>query len=349
MTAARIIEALGSLLWPLLLAVVVLRVVPHLPGLMADLREALRTRAFKVKIGGAELSVEEATEQLRRQVTDLQTQMAAQLAERSPAMAAAAGAAPQAYQDRPTILWVDDRPEGNALELAKLRDDGVEVLQAKSTAEAMDVLTLRRGVQAVVTDLGRVERGEYRPHAGLALMRQLREAGFEQPVLVYTSARGVARDREDAVAAGAATVTASPTELFAAVSTRLGQVQEALVLQRLGRGAVGDPVLMELEQVLGALQHDDDRGQAAGHPHGAADPRHHRQRRGDRELEQLQPLVQTLVLAAPAVVPADPVLEPVPGRVLRGRRRHGLDRSRRSWSVLSPRHRLPPRSGPDGS
>jgi len=217
MTAARIIEALGSLLWPLLLAVVVLRVVPHLPGLMADLREALRTRAFKVKIGGAELSVEEATEQLRRQVTDLQTQMAAQLAERSPAMAAAAGAAPQAYQDRPTILWVDDRPEGNALELAKLRDDGVEVLQAKSTAEAMDVLTLRRGVQAVVTDLGRVERGEYRPHAGLALMRQLREAGFEQPVLVYTSARGVARDRDDAVAAGAATVTASPTELFAAL------------------------------------------------------------------------------------------------------------------------------------
>ena len=217
MTAARIIEALGSLLWPLLLAVVVLRVVPHLPGLMADLREALRTRAFKVKVGGAELSVEEATEQLRRQVTDLQTQMAAQLAKRSPAQAAAAGAAPQAYQDRPTVLWVDDRPESNALELAKLRDDGVEVLQAKSTAEAMDVLTLRRGVQAIVTDLGRVEGGEYRPHAGLALMRQLREAGFEQPVLVYTSARGVARDREDAVAAGAATVTASPTELFAAL------------------------------------------------------------------------------------------------------------------------------------
>ena len=217
MTAARIIEALGSLLWPLLLAVVVLRVVPHLPGLMADLREALRTRAFKVKVGGAELSVEDATEQLRRQVTDLQTQMAAQLAERSPAQAAAAGAAPQAYQDRPTVLWVDDRPESNALELAKLRDDGVEVLQAKSTVEAMDVLTLRRGVQAIVTDLGRVEGGEYRPHAGLALMRQLREAGFEQPVLVYTSARGVARDREDALAAGAATVTASPTELFAAL------------------------------------------------------------------------------------------------------------------------------------
>ncbi|HEU4397261.1 MAG TPA: hypothetical protein VFU54_05415 [Actinomycetota bacterium] len=215
MTAARIIEALGSLLWPLLLAVVVFRVVPHLPGLLADLREALRTRAFKVKIGGAELSVEQAAEQLRRQVSDLQSQMAAQLVERGASRAAAA--APRPYQGRPTVLWVDDKPEGNALELAKLRDDGVEVLQARSTAEAMDVLTLRRGVQAIVTDLGRVEGGEYRPHAGLALMRQLREAGFEQPVLVYTSARGVARDREDAVAAGAERVTASPTELFAAL------------------------------------------------------------------------------------------------------------------------------------
>jgi CheY-like chemotaxis protein len=227
--AARIIEALGSLLWPLLLAVVVWRVAPHLPGLLADLREALRTRAFKVKIGGAELSVEEATEQLRKQVSDLQTQMAAQLAERrqlpergpprSPGAAPAPGAAPHAWadQERPTVLWVDDRPEGNALELAKLRDDGVEVLQARSTAEAMDVLALRRGVQAIVTDLGRLEGGDYRPHAGLELLQQLREAGFGQPVAVYTSARGVARDRDDALAAGAATVTASPTELFAAL------------------------------------------------------------------------------------------------------------------------------------
>jgi CheY-like chemotaxis protein len=225
MTAARIIEAIGSLLWPLLLAVVLLRVLPHLPGVVADLRQALRSRAFKVRVGGAELSVEQATEELRRQVSDLQTLMAAQLAERGPAGAAAAVASP--WRDRPTVLWVDDRPEGNALEVAKLRDDGVEVLQARSTAEAMDVLTLRRGVRAVITDLGRDEGGEFRPHAGLALLRQLREAGFELPVLVYTSPRGVARDRDDALAAGAARVTASPTELFAALRELLGEREPA--------------------------------------------------------------------------------------------------------------------------
>jgi CheY-like chemotaxis protein len=229
MTAARIIEAIGSLLWPLLVAVVLFRILPHVPGVVADLRRALRTRAFTVKIAGAELTVEEATEQLRRQVTDLQTHMAAQLAERErdgagpvppPAPGSAAGAAgevagPPTPGGRTTLLWVDDHPDDHALELAKLRDDGVEVLLARSTAEALDVLSLRRGVQAVVTDLARSEDGEFRGHAGLALLRQLKEAEHDQPVLVYTEAARAELDRQDALDAGAALVTASPVELLA--------------------------------------------------------------------------------------------------------------------------------------
>ena len=227
MTAARIIEAIGSLLWPLLVAVLLIRVIPHIPGVVADLRKAMRTRAFTVKVGGVELSVEDATEQLRRQVADLQTQVATQLAERgepdssgppaAPGAPAGAAAGPVAGQDRATILWVDDAPDDNALELAKLRDDGLEVLLARSTAEAMDVLSLRRGIRAIVTDLGRSEDGEFRSHAGLALLRQLREAEQDQPVLVYTSTRRVELDRQDAMEAGAVTVTASPIELFAAL------------------------------------------------------------------------------------------------------------------------------------
>jgi CheY-like chemotaxis protein len=234
MTAARIIEAIGSLLWPLLAAVVLIRVVPHIPGVVADLRRAMRTRAFTVKIGGVELSVEDAAEQLRRQVADLQTHMAIQLAEQAEGVEGAGRAQPgpptspgagpardqapaRAGHGPPTILWVDDDPDDSTLELAKLRDDGVEVLLARSTAEAMDVLSLRRGVRAIVTDLGRSEDGEFRSHAGLALLRQLHEAEQDQPVLVYTSSRRVELDRQDALDAGAAAVTASPTELFAAL------------------------------------------------------------------------------------------------------------------------------------
>src|ERR671922_288550 len=79
----------------------------------------------------------------------------------------------------------------------------------------VDVLALRRGVQAIVTNLGRTEGGEHRPHAGLSLMRQLREAGFEQPVLVYTWAARAEQERKDALAAGAAAVPPPPPELFA--------------------------------------------------------------------------------------------------------------------------------------
>jgi CheY-like chemotaxis protein len=228
MTAARIIEAVGSLLWPLLAAVVVIRVAPHVPGIAADLRRAMRTRAFTVKVGGVELTMEEATEQLRRQVTDLQDQVAGQLAARVPPSPGAgpagdelgggparAPAGAPGGPGRPTVLWVDDHPEDHALELAKLHDDGVEVLQARSTFEAMDVLSLRRGVHAVVTDLGRDEDGEYRTHAGLALLRQLGEAELDLPVAVYTSRERVVLDRQDALDAGAKVVTASPTELLA--------------------------------------------------------------------------------------------------------------------------------------
>jgi CheY-like chemotaxis protein len=230
MTAARIIEAIGSLLWPLLVAVLLIRVLPHIPSLVADLRRAMRSRAFTVRIGGAELSVEEATEQLRRQVTDLQTHMTLQLAERGEAgtsppavpagatdAAAPAGGQARLWPARPTVLWVDDHPDDHTLELAKLRDDGVEVLLARSTAEAMDVLSLRRGVRAVVTDLGRTEDGEFRATAGLALLRQLKEAEQDQPVLAYTDARRVELDGGDVLDAGATVVTSSPLDLFTAL------------------------------------------------------------------------------------------------------------------------------------
>jgi CheY-like chemotaxis protein len=222
MTTARIIEAVGSLLWPLLVAVTVFLVARHVPGLVADLRRAMRARAATVEVGGVQLTVEEATEQLRRQVTDLQTQVAGQLAARVPPVPVGPGpsgaaAEPAAGPARPTILWVDDRPQDDALEIAKLRDDGVEVLQARSTFEAMDVLSLRRGVHAVVTDLGRAEDGEFRTHAGLALLRQLREAELDLPVAVYTSRERAALDGQDALDAGAVVVTSSPTELLAAL------------------------------------------------------------------------------------------------------------------------------------
>jgi len=46
-------------------------------------------------------------------------------------------------------------------------------------------------------------------------------------------------------------------------------------------------VFLELVEVLDTLQDDDDRGQAAGHPHRASHGSHDGQRCGDRKLQEL--------------------------------------------------------------
>lgn len=87
------------------------------------------------------------------------------------------------------------------------------------------------------------------------------------------------------------------------------------MLQSLGRGSVGNPVLLVLIQVLDAFQDNDHGRQAAGYPDGAVHRGHHRQRGGDRDLQELEPFIKPLVVAALDVVPADLVLQPVPCRV----------------------------------
>lgn len=129
--------------------------------------------------------------------------------------------------------------------------------------------------------------------------------------------------------------------VLADIRSGIGEVQVAFMLERLGGGAVGDPVLLELIQVLSTLEHDDDGGKPAGHPDRALQPSHYRQGRGNGELEQLQPRVATLVLPALAVVPADLVFEPLPGWVLGRWSGHRLDRSGLPESIVSLAHPVP--------
>src|SRR5690242_20483682 len=109
------------------------------------------------------------------------------------------------------------------------------------------------------------------------------------------------------------------------------------MLERLGGGTVGDPVLLELVQMLGTLEYHDDRRQTTGHPDRTVYRGHHRQHRRHRDFQELEPLVEALILAALAGVPADLTLQPVPGRILGG---HNLDRPRRFRPVSANCHRL---------
>ncbi len=110
------------------------------------------------------------------------------------------------------ILWVDDRPEGNTFERAALAKLQIEVVTATSTDEALARVAESARADSeksgdddrfhlVITDWSRPAEP---PDAALLLMRKLRDAGCELPVIVYHFAFDDATRAARAAAAKAA-------------------------------------------------------------------------------------------------------------------------------------------------
>src|SRR5215210_6618803 len=129
-----ILEGLAAFAWPILLGIVLWQLWPSISNI-------IDSRGFTVKYGGMEVSVQDASDQLRKQVNDLQNQVLA--LKQPPAAAGHAartssnGATPEMVK---TVLWVDDAPRRNAHEIAKLEEDGYLVIQASSTSEARSIV-----------------------------------------------------------------------------------------------------------------------------------------------------------------------------------------------------------------
>ena len=68
----KFVEAISTLLWPLIVIAVVVFFRPSVNGLI----ESARLRKFSLKIGGQELSMDEANELQRSLIADLQSQLA---------------------------------------------------------------------------------------------------------------------------------------------------------------------------------------------------------------------------------------------------------------------------------
>jgi CheY-like chemotaxis protein len=84
------------------------------------------------------------------------------------------------------VLWVDDHPERNALQVDQLERRGVVVDTAHSTKEALQKLTGQR-YQLIVSDMERAEGGKPVPNAGLELIRTVRTFDRDTPVVIYTA------------------------------------------------------------------------------------------------------------------------------------------------------------------
>ncbi|MGC0311965.1 hypothetical protein [Kitasatospora acidiphila] len=195
----QLIQAITGLAWPVIVALLTWRLFP-------TLKEIARSRGFTVKVGEAELSVQEMSDQVVRTTAEIQGRLA------SVGLAQSQGTA----QDRilKKVLWVDDVPDNITYEAAQLRALGVTVRIAISTEDAQRLITQAiQPFDAIVSDMGRRENGNLNLDAGMEMIRELRSRADETPVFIYTSQRQVNRKYEVTAEGGNGTTT-SATELF---------------------------------------------------------------------------------------------------------------------------------------
>jgi len=226
---AQTISAIAALMWPALLLIALLIFRRSLQRVI----QSAEQRKWTLKVGGQELGMEELSNQQNAMIADLQKQVGAlsralgeltpnaQVAgqegiqQQLPTESASATPTPVMQQPAPphAVLWVDDHPENNALLIEQLQQNAVRVDLAKSTNEALAYLRQRR-YGAILSDMGRTENGTNVPDAGMRLLSAVRDSGRIIPMLFYTSPFAASAYAEEAAAAGATVITASPTVLF---------------------------------------------------------------------------------------------------------------------------------------
>jgi CheY-like chemotaxis protein len=221
---AALLESASKVAWPLLALYVLWLFYPALSRL-------IESRGFKVKVGEMEVTVQDVSNQLATQVADLQKkveELRRQSAQARDALPAAADTAPRMestivpFAPAPRrILWVDDTPANVAFQVARLRTEGIEVVEAKSTGEAL-AHAARLPFALVITDMGRNEDGSFHARAGLELISALRAAGSRLPVYVFSSARYLERYREEVLRSEGNGATSSPVELFEMIHRVIG-------------------------------------------------------------------------------------------------------------------------------
>lgn len=214
-------KLLAVLVWPAILAFVLVRFRASLGDFMTSLSE------FSLKGGGFEASAK------RRQAEAAAALGAAAVArpdagatpetKGQEARAAAAIVAdvvtPRVIRraGKSTVLWADDRPSNNVHERQALEAVGITFVLATSTEEALEKVK-QRSFDAIISDMGRLPDSQ----AGYTLLDKLRESGNRTPFIIYAGS-SAPEHRAEARRRGAVGCTNRPDELFEMVLSVLGR------------------------------------------------------------------------------------------------------------------------------
>jgi CheY-like chemotaxis protein len=223
--AVKLLDAVTKLIavlvWPAILAFVLVRFRGALGDFMASLSE------FSLKGGGFEASAK------RRQAEAAAALGAAAVAHpdtgaapedlgqqtRATAALVAEVLTPRVLRraGKATVLWVDDRPGNNIHERQALEAVGITFVLATSTQEALEKVQ-RQSFDAIISDMGRPPDSQ----AGYTLLDKLRGSGNRTPFIIYAGSRAP-EHRAEARRRGAIGCTNRPDELFEMVLSALGR------------------------------------------------------------------------------------------------------------------------------
>lgn len=205
-------KLLGVLVWPALLAFVLVRFGPALKDFFGGLGElTFKGGGFEAtaKRKQAEAAAALVAASVARPGPETTPQSAAQNArEAASVVAGSVNARTIRRASHATILWVDDRPDNNIFERQSLEALGVSFVLAKSTDEALDKLA-RQSFDAIISDMGRPPD----PQAGYTLLDQLRTSGNKIPFVIYASSNAP-EHKNEARRRGAVGCTNRAAELF---------------------------------------------------------------------------------------------------------------------------------------
>jgi CheY-like chemotaxis protein len=205
---AKLISAVASLAWPVVLAILLFKLFEPIRSLV----ESARARKFTIKVAGNELTMDEASEQQRVLLADVQNKVAdlekrLTLGQPQPS--------PQIVDVRvgaKRVLWVDDKPKNNSFLVASLEERGVRVDTALSTDEGVAKFK-KAPYDIVLSDMGRPE-GE---KAGIDLAKRIKAISPITPIFIYCGNWAASNLRKEALAAGVAEITSSGSTLLGAL------------------------------------------------------------------------------------------------------------------------------------
>lgn len=212
-------KLLGAIVWPALVAFMLVRFGPSLKEFFASLGElSFKGAGFEAtaKLKQAEATAALVAASVARPTAETTPESAARNAkEAAEVVAEAVNARVIRRASEAIVLWVDDRPENNIFERQSLEALGISFVLALSTDDALDKIAKRR-FNVIISDMGRPPD----QRAGYTLLEKLRASGDRTPFVIYAGSNA-AEHKAEARSRGAVGSTNRASELFTYVLSAL--------------------------------------------------------------------------------------------------------------------------------